>query len=85
MAEGGWQVVTDGDHGNPLLQQKKCNVRVDLGFLLDSSGSIRYDYQKEKVSTGQRPLNKRTDVSQNRGGSGVQNVLFDVGCNVFIR
>ena len=47
-----WQVVTtDGDHGNPLLQQKKCDVRVDLGFLLDSSGSIRYDYQKEKVST----------------------------------
>ena len=76
MAEGGWQVVTDGDHGNPLLQQKKCNVRVDLGFLLDSSGSIRYDYQKEKVSTGQRPLNKRTDVSLNRKRT--ENILFTV-------
>ena len=31
------------------VSKPKCNAKVDVGFILDSSGSLRTEYHKEKA------------------------------------
>ncbi len=55
--------------GAVAQQQKKCEIIADIGILVDSSGSLRYEFHKEKQFV--KDLAKALTVSKNGVNIGV--------------